>query len=170
MTIHHLHPQDVVMNIHISCVYCKTTSGPFEKDHIALVDACKSCNLSKGNKTLREWRNDLSPALYKQEENCMAILLEKKNLLNNDHRNILDRFRHAYPVGMKQWEAAKIILQCNGNQALSAVEIQDKISERGLWFSKKGKTPAATLAVALRGRPEFLSTGRKGESKWLLKP
>ncbi|WP_420541474.1 HNH endonuclease [Pseudooceanicola atlanticus] len=50
------------------CVYCGSTNGPFEIDHIHpfskggrhtrgnLAVACKPCNLSKRDKTLEEWR------------------------------------------------------------------------------------------------------------------
>lgn len=50
------------------CVYCGSLSGPFECDHVFpiskggaddldnLVTACRSCNRSKRDKTLEEWR------------------------------------------------------------------------------------------------------------------
>lgn len=53
-----------------SCTYCGDTSGPFHLDHIFPVSkggtnapsnltlACQRCNLSKGDKTLREWMEE----------------------------------------------------------------------------------------------------------------
>lgn len=50
-----------------ACAYCGCTSGPFEVDHIIPVSrgggndpenltcACRSCNRSKGAKTINEW-------------------------------------------------------------------------------------------------------------------
>ncbi len=50
-----------------ACAYCGCTSGPFEVDHITPVSrggtndpenltcACRSCNRSKGAKTVKEW-------------------------------------------------------------------------------------------------------------------
>jgi len=52
-----------------ACVYCGSTEGPFHFNHIwpvsrggsddasNIVVACAPCNLSKGGKTLREWRS-----------------------------------------------------------------------------------------------------------------
>jgi hypothetical protein len=51
------------------CVYCGSTEGPFQFDHLFpvsrggrdepnnIVISCAPCNLSKGAKTLQEWRN-----------------------------------------------------------------------------------------------------------------
>lgn len=53
------------------CTYCDDEDGPFHVDHVLavsrggtdafenLVCACEPCNLSKGSKTLAEWRPDL---------------------------------------------------------------------------------------------------------------
>lgn len=50
------------------CTYCGSDEGPFHVDHIVprsrggtddeenLTVACQTCNLSKGDKTLEEWR------------------------------------------------------------------------------------------------------------------
>lgn len=51
-----------------TCVYCRSTDGPFAADHVVpfsrggrsimenLVCACRRCNSSKGGRTLSEWR------------------------------------------------------------------------------------------------------------------